>query len=301
MGGVPAHGLTRAAAAAGLVLAGLLLVAHTGVVTGRVLATAFAGAGFGSSSSGWRSGTRCWCPRSVRPTSPFTSCRSPGHGPESLACRGRRLRAPRALRAHPPSRRSALPRVLDIDTPWPQAWSAAVEPVAVEGRSPLTAWWWTTLPRRLSDGPLEAVLWRMRAADAVLTGLAALLAAVLLAWLLPGRRALLALGLLAAPTLPFYGMFWSDSPVILAAAMLLGAALAPVVMAAPRAWMAGIPIGLTMTLAILSGRRAWPLVIASMVVLVGRACVDAAESRGGTGCCSGPASWPSSCPVSRGR
>lgn len=273
--------LGRGAGAAGLLLFGLVLLGLADRASGRPRGVLAGAAGAGCLMGGLALGHALLIPPLQAPDEPvhilsFAELIGQTDWPSETERLARRVHFERIRH-----RGDQHYRASDIGHDWPQAWSAAVAPVAVAARSPLAAWWWQGLGGWLRALPIEQALWRVRAANSLLAGLAAGVAAMLLILLLPGRSSLVALGLFVAPTVPFYGMFWADAPVILAASLVLAAALAPIVLDAPHRWLAGAPVGVATTLVIVSGRRSWPLAVAVLVILAGRAVAGSAVHEDG--------------------
>ncbi len=165
-------------------------------------------------------------------------------------------------------------RAADIGHPWAIAWADTTHTESITTRSPLTASWWALLDSVVPHRRITNTLLTLRIANALLLAIAVGGAVLLLSSGLPGRRpALLGLGFLAIPTLPFNGMGLSDTAVMTAVAVLAAAAIAVVVLDGARAYLMGPPLGIAILLLLMSGRRAWALLPAVGTMLVVRALV----------------------------
>lgn len=144
----------------------------------------------------------------------------------------------------------------------------------VETRSPATAYWWRWLHGVLAPGPLANTLWGIRAGGALFFGASAGIGVLLLAWATGAPRpALLGLGFLVVPTLPFFGAHVADTSTIVALNLILAAALAGIVLDGPHDLLLGTSLGTAMALVLLSGRRSWPVLVVAGVVLTVRATI----------------------------
>ena len=161
-------------------------------------------------------------------------------------------------------------REVDIMRPWPVAWDEEIR-VELVGRSPLTEWWWDLVGMRHGQS-VPHLLWQLRRANAVFFGLAAGLAVCVMSLTMTtATAAALILALLAVPTLPFFGAHFSDTAVIVAVSLLVAASIAGLVIeGGPTHWL-GVPLGASLVLTLLAGRRMWPLLPAIAAVLVAHA------------------------------
>lgn len=164
-------------------------------------------------------------------------------------------------------------RAADVGNPWPLDWDPHVifaEPIA--SRSPLTTWLWSATYTLIGTTSAAEMLWRFRVMHALLLGLTAAAAVAILVAAL-GLRGFPGLGLLVVPTLPFFGMAMGETAITVATAMLLAAIVAAIVLDADRSERLGVPLGIAIALVLLSGRRGWPILAATAVVLLARAVV----------------------------
>jgi hypothetical protein len=171
-------------------------------------------------------------------------------------------------------------REIDIGQPWKAPWSIEMEfPFPIRQRSPATAWWWNVIGRRDTTSAVDH-LWTLRRANAVLFGVFSGIAVAILALALPAARpAALSLAVLAVPTLPFFGSYFSDAAVSVSLGLVLAAGVAALVIGTTRAPWLGVPLALGLALAWLTGRSMWPLVVAVGSVLVGHALTGAWPAR----------------------
>jgi hypothetical protein len=162
-------------------------------------------------------------------------------------------------------------RERDIGQPWAQPLDKQIAAVPIQQRSPVAEWWWNVIGARGSTRAVQ-YLWSLRRANAILFGVFCGAAVALLAYGLPSARpAALSLSLLAIPTLPFFGAYFSDTAVLVSVAVVLAACVAVLVIGSARDHWIGGPLAIALVLVWLTGRGVWPLVIAVGGVLAGRA------------------------------
>ena len=92
----------------------------------------------------------------------------------------------------------------------------------------------------------------------------------------------LAYPFLLVPALPFFAMHVSETSILCAVYVLLGASVAVMVLDGPRAHWVGLPLGLATGLMLTGGRSPWPLGALVGMVLLGRVALGTRGSRRGT-------------------
>jgi hypothetical protein len=168
----------------------------------------------------------------------------------------------------------------DIKRPLPEGTFDDLIREPVARRSPLTAWWWALENAVLRQASLVSTLWGIRAGAALFLGASAGIGVLLLSWATSAPRpALLGLGFIIVPTLPFFGAHVSDTSTIVALNLILASALASVVLDGPHDFLSGTSLGAAMALVLLSGRRSWPVLVVAGAVLVARAAIGSRHGR----------------------
>jgi hypothetical protein len=159
----------------------------------------------------------------------------------------------------------------DIRRPWLQPLAKEIAADTIERRSPVTESWWNIVGARGAASTAQH-LWQLRRANAILFGISCGFAIAILGAALPrSQAAAFSLAVLAVPTLPFFGSYFSDAAVLASISVLLAGCVAVLVIGSHRDHWVGVPLALGLVLAWIAGRALWPLVIAVGSVLAGRA------------------------------
>ncbi len=184
---------------------------------------------------------------------------------ETLARRGHLQR----LRFHGDERF----RARDVGHPWPEAWTSEVFAHDVEGRSLTTFWWWKAAGGMTRELTTPRTLLAARLGNAVLFALTMALITAMMGSLTPAgvERLPLPMILLAVPTLPFFGTSLSEFALLTDAYLLFAASICLLLADVPRADRAGLPLGVAISLALLSGRSAAPILPLFGAAVAGRA------------------------------
>ncbi|HKC12836.1 MAG TPA: hypothetical protein VKI41_12460, partial [Vicinamibacteria bacterium] len=170
------------------------------------------------------------------------------------------------IRAHPTERFRAMDvgHPLDLEDPELKATEVAM-------RSASTARLWRAAGHLLHDQTAPRTLLAVRLLNAsifaVMVGLGTGLAVGCSAVPYPQ---LSCLPFLFVPTLPFFGMHFSETALLTSAYVLLASSLAVLFLDGPRADAAGFPLGLGTALMLAGGRSPWPLVAVVAMALGAR-------------------------------
>jgi hypothetical protein len=173
-------------------------------------------------------------------------------------------------------------RPADIGSPYPEAWDRDVYAEQTELRSAPTTVLWRTAAAVLHGVRVMRVLLTIRVLDVFGFALAVALAAALFVWLGEGAfRQLAILPFALVPTLAFLASNMSEFSLLASAYVILSAAIVLVATDGPRAHLAGLPLGLGLVAAIVTGRSAMPMGVLVAGLLAVRAVLGARTAGGG--------------------
>jgi hypothetical protein len=161
-------------------------------------------------------------------------------------------------------------RTIDVGRPYVVE-DDQLRPTEVAQRSAVLARLWSATASLARDRPAHHALLALRLlnalAFALAVGVAAGLALTLVAEPFPQW---LVFPFLFVPALPFFATHVSETAILTAIHVLLGASVAVVCLDGGRAHWAGLPLGLATGLMLACGRSPWPLVALVGAVLMGR-------------------------------
>lgn len=151
-------------------------------------------------------------------------------------------------------------------------------PAALAERSSLTAALWTRLARHLPAMSAPRTFVTVRLISALIFGLSVAASAALLLWCCPVRYPqLLCFPFLFVPSLPFFGMQFSETALLTSASILFASAVAVLFIDGPEAHYAGLPLGLGAAGVLLATRSGLPLAAMFATVLAARVLLGSRE------------------------
>lgn len=168
-------------------------------------------------------------------------------------------------------------RPRDIGNPFPYV--IKFDELDMEARSSVTTHLWKLLGSALPALTPVQTFAAVRGIHALLFGAAVAVATVLLASAAPvPYPQFLCFAFLFVPSLPFFGMQFSETALLTAGAVLLAASLVVVVLDGPTSHYMGLPLGLGAAAIVLTTRSALPMSALVIAILVTRAMLGSRDS-----------------------
>jgi len=144
-------------------------------------------------------------------------------------------------------------------------------PAPLRERSSLTATLWSQLAGRLPAMGAAPTFAAVRGVSALVFGLTVALSAALLVLCCPVRYPqLLCFPFLLVPSLPFFGMQFSEAALLTSASVAFAASLTVLFIDGPRAHYAGLPLGLSAAALLLATRSGLPMAMLLATALLAR-------------------------------
>jgi hypothetical protein len=161
-------------------------------------------------------------------------------------------------------------RTVDRDRPY-VANDPRMRPTEVEMRSGALAVMWRALGSHLRGQPAPRALLAIRLLNALVFALAVGMAtAMATACVEAPYPQLLCIPFFFVPALPFFAMHVSETAVLCSVYVVLAMSLLVLVLDGPRAYWAGLPLGLACGVMLAGGRSPWPLAAIVVAALLAR-------------------------------